>query len=62
MLFGDDLGDFLPCVRPKALWSLVRSQQPQRAVRSWFAITQSIGAMAGTCYPVPMHGSWTSMF
>ena len=59
MLFGDDLGDFIPCVRssPKAPCTNVATQESRdQAVvdhaeywgKGWYML------------PNPMHGSWTS--
>lgn len=59
MLFGDDLGDFLPCVRAKVYapcTTAASANSRQRMVdehaeywgRGWYVL------------PNPMHGSWTS--
>ena len=60
MLFGDDLGDFLPCVRRKvyAPCTTAASSQSRQAMvdehrhywgRGWYVL------------PNPMHGSWTGV-
>lgn len=59
MLFGDDLGDFLPCVRAKAVTPC--TDAATRASRS-AALRAHAGYLGEGWYvlPNPMHGSWTS--
>ena len=59
MLFGDDLGDFVPCVRPKLYGPCT---QPATA-ESRAQLVRDHGAYWGHGWymlPGPMHGSWTS--
>lgn len=59
MLFGDDLGDFIPCVRQRPEGAC--SESATRASR--FALTADHDAYWGAGWyilPNPMYGSWTS--
>ena len=60
MLFGDDLGDFIPCVRVEPLQPCMepatsesRSADTMRFSRYWGSGWYAL--------PNPMHGSWTSV-
>jgi len=58
MLIGDDLGDFLPCVRAKPVAPCPASTADDRA-----AVTLQHGDYWGVRWhilPNPMHGSWSS--
>lgn len=61
MLFGDDLGDFLPCVRtsPKRPCTAAATKASRAA-----AVKAHAGYWGNGWYilPNPMHGSWTSAF
>jgi acid phosphatase len=59
MLFGDDLGDFIPCVRQKP--SGACTEAATRASRQ--ALTEEHDRYWGAGWyilPNPMYGSWTS--
>ena len=58
MLFGDDLGDFLPCVRAKPV-----APCPVASASDRDRLTLEYGGYWGFGWymlPNPMHGSWTS--
>jgi len=58
MLFGDDLGDFLPCVRARPVAPCPAASAQDRA-----RMTLQHGEYWGLGWhilPNPMHGSWTS--
>jgi acid phosphatase len=58
MLFGDDLGDFLPCVRAKPV-----APCPAASAADRDRLTLEYGGYWGFGWymlPNPMHGSWTS--
>lgn len=58
MLFGDDLGDFLPCVRAKPV-----APCPAASASDRDSLTMEYGGYWGFGWymlPNPMHGSWTS--
>ena len=59
MLFGDDLGDFLPCVRKK----VYDPCEVSATAASRREATEAHGQLWGAGWymlPNPMHGSWTS--
>jgi len=58
MLFGDDLGDFLPCVRAKPVAPCMAATADDRA-RLVLQHREYWGA-GWFILPNPMHGSWTS--
>lgn len=57
MLIGDDLGDFLPCVRakPVAPCSAASAEERARLVRQY----NEFWGVGWYILPNPMHGSWT---
>lgn len=58
MLFGDDLGDFLPCVRAKPITPCTAATAKERS-----RVTRQHSEYWGSGWyilPNPMHGSWTS--
>lgn len=59
MLFGDDLGDFIPCVRakPSAPCTEAATQASRRLAVARFSDRWGNGWYV---LPNPMHGSWTS--
>jgi len=60
MLFGDDLGDFIPCVRRRPLAPCTEGG----TIANRFALTDEHGAYWGAGWyilPNPMYGSWTSV-
>ena len=60
MLFGDDLGDFLPCVRKRVLAPCTAPATAEERRQR----TRAHAAMWGNGWyvlPNPMHGSWTSV-
>ncbi len=59
MLFGDDLGDFIPCTRKRPLdpCSAAASRESRRALLEQYADYWGNGWYI---MPNPMHGSWTS--
>ena len=59
MLFGDDLGDFIPCVRTSVVppcTTAANKADRQRLVRAH----QHLWGNGWYALPNPMHGSWTS--
>jgi 5'-nucleotidase (lipoprotein e(P4) family) len=58
MLFGDDLGDFLPCVRAKPVAPCTAATAKERS-RMTLQHSEYWGA-GWYILPNPMHGSWTS--
>lgn len=58
MLFGDDLGDFLPCVRAKPVAPCPAASAKDRA-RATLEHRDYWG-LGWHMLPNPMHGSWTS--
>ena len=59
MLFGDDLGDFVPCVRTRLFGPCTEPATKQSRVQ----LVEDHRAMWGHGWyivPGPMHGSWTS--
>lgn len=59
MLIGDDLGDFLPCMRGRIVAPCIEAGTRE----SRAALTQRYAAYWGNGWyvlPNPMHGSWTS--
>ncbi len=58
MLFGDDLGDFLPCVRAKPVAPCTAATAKDRS-RMTLQHKEYWGA-GWYILPNPMHGSWTS--
>ena len=59
MLFGDDLGDFLPCVRKKVYAPCTESATAASRSRATREHRDLWGA-GWYVLPNPMHGSWTS--
>lgn len=60
MLFGDDLGDFIPCVRSR---NLAPCEEEPATLASREALLEQYAAYWGAGWyilPNPMHGSWTS--
>ena len=60
MLFGDDLGDFVPCVRAKPSGPCT---EPATQASRELAVERFSGRWGNGWYvlPNPMHGSWTSV-
>jgi len=59
MLFGDDLGDFVPCVRTK-LYGPCTEAATAASRRQLVADHASYWGQGWYLLPGPMHGSWTS--
>lgn len=59
MLFGDDLGDFVPCVRTK-LYGPCREAATAASRRQLVADYADYWGHGWYILPNPMHGSWTS--
>lgn len=60
MLFGDDLGDFIPCVRRRPVAPCTEGG----TIANRYALTNEHNAYWGTGWyvlPNPMYGSWTSV-
>ncbi len=60
MLFGDDLGDFLPCVRAKPAMPCTNSASRESRAAGVRAHSQYFGH-GWYVLPNPMHGSWTAL-
>lgn len=60
MLFGDDLGDFLPCMRAKPATPCTASASRESRTAAIRAHSQYLG-QGWYVLPNPMHGSWTAL-
>ena len=60
MLIGDDLSDFIPCVRKKAAVPCTESATGSSRRRS-FELFRNYWGNGWYILPNPMHGSWTSL-
>lgn len=59
MLFGDDLGDFTPCVR-KTLYGPCRAPASRESRQALVDDHKHLWGHGWYILPGPMHGSWTS--